>query len=176
MIDSKDLGIIPESIVKSERFDPDWDWTEMVNAAFFDLSKPLDEMQISHANPVVRYWLTQSILTSIHDPAIPGDERVLSLVDKLQNDPETSVQIVAYEIIATAGDDRQREAAIAGLKRIANLETKGLLNAVAAMNGLANLDVEFPEIESLPSKDKAFEPVYHDYIDRLKDYISRKEH
>lgn len=176
MIDTKDQGVIPESIVKAERVEPHWDWTEMVDAAFFDFSRPIDEYQIRRTNPVVRYWLAQSLLTTIFLHPTPANERVLSVAGKLQDDPETSVQIVAYEVLATAGDDKQREAAIAGLKRIANLETKGLLNAVAAMNGLANLEAEFLEVETLPSKDTTFEPVYHDYIDRLKDYISRKEH
>ncbi|XZE18456.1 sulfatase family protein [Pirellulaceae bacterium SH449] len=176
MIDTKDLGVIPESIVKAERVEPDWDWTEMVNAAFFDLSKPLDDDQLRHTNPVLRYWLAQSLLAAVLDPAIPVNKNVLSPASKLQNDTETSVQIVAQEVIASAGNESQREAAIAGLKRIANLETHGLLNAVAALNSLANLEVEFPEVVSLPSKDETLEPVYHDYMDRLKDYISRKEH
>ena len=100
----------------------------------------------------------------------------MNLIRTLQNDPEISVQIVASDALILAGDNTQKEQAISHLKRIANFQHSGLMNAVAALNVLANSEVEFDDVNSLPSQDARFEPVYFDYIERLKDYISHKEH
>ncbi|MCU0710534.1 MAG: sulfatase [Pirellula sp.] len=176
MIETKDRGVIPESLVKSNLLSPHWDWKEMIEAAFYDAAEPSDLDATNHENPVVRYWLAQQLRASL----ILGEQdhvnHKISLGETLRRDIEVSVQIVASETIAMIGDELQKADAISQLKSIANLEHSGLLNAVAALNALANLEVEFDGVEKLPAKDSNFEPVYHDYIERLKDYLSHKEH
>ena len=176
MLQTKDLGVIPEAIVKSDMISSQWDWNEMIDAAFYDKNAIPNREAFQHSNPVVRYWVAQQLRTSfIDDSQIDASDR-LGVLDVLQVDEEVSVRIVALEALAIAGDDTQKTNAISQLKLIADLTHSGLLNAVAALNALATLEVEFENIQSLPSKDARFEPVYFDYIERLKDYLSHKEH
>jgi hypothetical protein len=176
MFETKDLGVIPEAIVKSDKVNAQWDWTEMIDAAFYEKHAIPNRQAIEHGNPVVRYWIAQQLRTSLTD----ADQGVavgnMEMLKKLSGDEEVSIQIVALEALAIVGDDSRKASAISQLKSIADIQHSGLLNAVAALNALANLEVEFENVQSLPSKDTRFEPVYFDYIERLKDYLSHKEH
>lgn len=176
MIETKDLGVIPESIVKSNRIDQKWKWSDMIEAAFYSTEIAPDPKLTEHENPIVRYWLAQQLRAFIHPDNNEDAMQTITLAKKLLNDAEVAVKIIAFETLALIGNDVDKTNAIAQLKLIANLEHSGLLNAVAALNSLANLEVEFVGVESLPSQDPKLEPVYHDYIERLKDYLSRKEH
>ena len=176
MFETKDLGVIPEAIVKSDKVNAQWDWTEMIDAAFYEKHAIPNRQAIEHGNPVVRYWIAQQLRTSLTD----ADQGVavgnMEMLKMLSGDEEVSIQIVALEALAIVGDDSRKASAISQLKSIADIQHSGLLNAVAALNALANLEVEFENVQSLPSKDTRFEPVYFDYIERLKDYLSHKEH
>jgi arylsulfatase A-like enzyme len=176
MLATRDLGIIPESIVKSDMVNPEWNWNEMIDAAFYDRDVLPDQHALEQNNPVVRYWLAQHLRASVTSDQKSHIAEKMNLIRTLQNDPEISVQIVASDALIVAGDNTQKEQAISQLKRIANIQHSGLLNAVAALNVLANSEVEFDDVDSLPSQDARFEPVYFDYIERLKDYINHKEH
>lgn len=176
MLATKDLGVIPESIVKSGMVNPEWNWTEMIDAAFYDRDALPDLNAIKNRNPVVRYWLAQQLRASVTPEYNDHLAGKINLARTLQSDPEISVQIVALDALVAAGDAPQKKQAISQLKQIANIHQSGLLNAVAALNVLANSEVRFEEVQSLPSQDEKFESVYFDYIERLKDYISHKEH
>lgn len=176
MLATKDLGVIPESILKSGMVNPEWNWTEMIDAAFYDRDAAPDLNAIESYNPVVRYWLAQHVRASVTADSKDRIAEKINLATTLQSDSEISVQVVALDALVAAGDALQKEQAISRLKEIANSQHGGLLNSVAALNVLANSEVEFEDVQSLPSQDDKFEPVYFDYIERLKDYISHKEH
>ena len=176
MLETKDLGVIPEAIVKSDMIDPQWNWREIINAAFYDKNAIPDRQAIEHDNSIVRYWFAQQLRTSLTDHHKNDAVDTLDLLKAMLGDNEVAVQIVALEALAIAGDATQKANAISQLKLLADLQHSGLLNAVAALNALANLEAEFENVQSLPSKDSKFEPVYFDYIERLKDYLSHKEH
>ncbi|MFN7842585.1 MAG: sulfatase [Pirellula sp.] len=176
MFETKDLGVIPEAIVKSDKVNAQWNWAEMIDAAFYDKNAIPNRQSIEHDNPVVRYWIAQQLRTSLTDADQGTAVGNMEMLKMLSGDDEVSVQIVALEALAIVGDDSRKASAISQLKSIAEIQHSGLLNAVAALNALANLEVEFENVQSLLSKDTRFEPVYFDYIERLKDYLSHKEH
>ncbi len=66
MIKTKDLGVIPNSIVKSNLIDPKWNWSDMIEAAFYSTESVPDPTLTEHENPIVRYWLALHVRASIH--------------------------------------------------------------------------------------------------------------
>jgi hypothetical protein len=171
MIETKDHGVIPESLYKEGSISVQWNWSEMVSAAF-DAS-PVEENvpDMNSPNPIVRYWSIQKQLAKCHlDPSAPVPESMVQALD----DESVPVQIAAAELLLICGNSTTRSEAFERLKKHANADSHGLLNAVAAMNALANQKMPFgKDLSKIPVTRTAIEPVYHDYLKRLVEYLQQ---
>ncbi len=169
MIDHRDHGVIPESIIQSGDH-LRGNLREMIDAAWAS-----DEVEdwpalIHSSNPVARYWGMQKRLAfAVRDP-----RQGPSLAEKsrpLLEDTAPEVRIVAAELMARFDEGIHRGEATEALMKLSDLRQHGLLVALAALNALANFESPWPEVRTLPNEDTSLDKVYDDYIKRLQDYL-----
>lgn len=166
MIRTQDKGVIPEAIVKGNQIDPNWNWSELVDAAMqaSTLSEPTPSP--ASINPVVRFWASQRILYK--SIANSPDSIEVTHCKMLLADPHPSIRIPAAEAASRSQDPELRSQGLDALLDCCDVQKWGGMQAIAAMNGLVNLKVTLePSVQKKVVNDPALEPVYREYVSRL---------
>ncbi|MCU0715273.1 MAG: sulfatase [Pirellula sp.] len=166
MIGTQDKGVIPEAMVKGNQIDLNWKWSDLVDAAMqgSTLSEPAPSP--TSDNPVVRFWAAQRILyASIVDAHETLDEKNCLV---LLADEHPSVRIPAAEAACRSKNpDLQRQGRNV-LADCCDVKKWGGMQAIAAMNGLVNLNASLEtSTQAKIVDDPNLEPVYREYVSRL---------
>jgi uncharacterized sulfatase len=166
MIRTQDKGVIPEAVVKKNEIDPNWNWSELVDAAM--QGSILSELAPSptSTNPIVRFWAAQRILyASIVDAPETLDEKTCQI---LLADEHPSVRIPAAEAACRSKNPELQRLGREALADCCDVKKWGGMQAIAAMNGLVNLNASLePSVQAKIVDDPNLEPVYREYVSRL---------
>jgi hypothetical protein len=161
MIAKRDLGLMPEAIMKKESGSgsdaiadlakkDSWFPVEMVWDAAdqaTDLAVPESRIQtnLQSANPIVRYWSAIGLTYR----SLQGQPCQLdSLSSMISSDDSPVVSVVACETLARAGDKAQRATAIDRLSQIATDSKSSFFEQLLALESMMACNLSKEEIPS----------------------------
>lgn len=174
MIRTQDKGVVPEAIVKANQIDSNWNWSDLVDAAFQGSSPDASVPDLSSANPGVRYWAAQRLLYDIVNQTARTDYG--DACRALLNDTHPSVRIPAAEAACRSNDSNLKRSGLETLHQCCDVEKWGGMQAIAAMNSLVNLQVTLEESERRKiGNDPTLEPVYKEYVQRLLETLASQQ-
>ncbi|XZE44726.1 sulfatase family protein [Pirellulaceae bacterium SH467] len=174
MIRTKDQGVVPEAVVKANQIDPDWNWNDLVDAAFQGSTLDGPAPDLRSENPIIRYWAAQRLCYASVDQ--PSPARFQATYLPLLDDPHPSVRIPAAEAACRSNDPDLKRRGLETLLQCCDVEKWGGMQAIAAMNSLVNLQATVDESQrQVIGNDPALEPVYREYVSRLLETLASQQ-
>lgn len=174
MIRTQDKGVVPEAIVKANQVDSNWNWSDLVDAAFQASSLHSPAPDPDSDNPIVRYWAAQRLLVAGANQPTRADYQNACIA--LLEDSNPSVRITAAEAAGRSTDPDLKRRGFETLLQHCDVEKWGGMQAIAAMNSLVNLQrtIDEPQRKKI-GIDPALEPVYREYVTRLLETLGSQQ-
>ncbi|AMV30835.1 Arylsulfatase [Pirellula sp. SH-Sr6A] len=174
MIRTQDKGVVPEAIVKANQVDSNWNWSELVDAAFQGSSLNGPAPNRDSDNPIVRYWAAQRLLVAGANQPTRADYQNACIA--LLKDSNPSVRIPAAEAACRSTEPDLKRLGFETLLQLCDVEKWEGMQAIAAMNSLVNLQMTIDEPQRKKiGIDPALEPVYREYVTRLLETLGSQQ-